>query len=164
MILWDARRDTRLTDRPMAVAGGGNVFGVAFSSDGSTTAGDFRRHPLISGVVLWDARRGVQLAERALEDGKSLSRIVFSPDGKTLAGGYGYYKAEDGYAAAPTTHGPDWIRATRNPKTGDRFPGACPLRNADRQICWLRRQHPPRYTREAACEGPSGSAAGGFLL
>jgi WD40 repeat protein len=96
VILWDARRHTRLTDRPMAVAGGGNVFGVAFSPDGSTVAGDFRRHPLISGVVLWDARRGVQLAERALEDGKSLSRVVFSPDGKTLAGGYGYDKAEDG--------------------------------------------------------------------
>ena len=36
------------------------------------------------------------LAERALEDGKSLSRVIFSPDGKTLAGGYGYYNAEDG--------------------------------------------------------------------
>ena len=96
VILWDARRHTRLTERPMAVAGGGNVFGVAFSPDGSTIAGDFRRYPLTSGVVLWEARRGVQLAERALEDGKSLSQVIFSPDGKTLAGGYGYYKAEHG--------------------------------------------------------------------
>ena len=72
--------------------------------------------------------------------------------------------SRDGYAAAPTTHGPDWTRATRNPRRADRFPGACPTRNADRQRCGLRRQHPPRFTREAACEGPSGSAAGGFLL
>jgi hypothetical protein len=72
--------------------------------------------------------------------------------------------SRDGYADAPTTHGPDWPRATRNPRRADRFPVACPTRNADRQRCGLRRQHPPRFTREAACEGPSGSAAGGFLL
>jgi len=97
VVLWDARRHVRLTDKPLTIRNGGNVFGVTFSPDSSTIAIDYRRSPS-SGVSLWDARRYTQLADRPLEAGKFVNRVFFSPDGKTLAAGYGHFDEENHHA------------------------------------------------------------------
>ena len=92
VVLWDARRGTRLQAGPMAVPEG-HVSSLTFSPDGDTLSASYfvvrtRRAPAF-GVVLWDARRGtrVQAGPMTVAEGH-VSSLAFSPDGDTLAASY----------------------------------------------------------------------------
>ena len=88
VMLWDARRHTRLADTPLEVTEG-SVMSVAFSPDGKTIAAGYSGDN--SGVVLWDAWLRRRLADKPLEinEGAVVTSVAFSPDGKSLAAGYG---------------------------------------------------------------------------
>jgi WD40 repeat protein len=94
VVLWDAAARRRLGD-PLPVNEGG-VSRVAFSPDGETLAAGYtgvragNRLSGVSGVVLWDAAAQSRFVDDPLpmEEG-AVSSVAFSPDGKTLAAGYG---------------------------------------------------------------------------
>jgi len=69
---------------------------VAFSPDGKTLAAGYGvgvgggRVGLVGGVVLWDVAARKRLADDPLPvKGGHVQSVAFSPDGKTLAAGYG---------------------------------------------------------------------------
>ena len=73
----------------------GSVVSVAFSPDGKTIAAGYAvdnpdNPGGASGVVLWDAagRKRLVAAPLAVKEG-SVRSVAFSPDGKTIAAGYG---------------------------------------------------------------------------
>jgi WD40 repeat protein len=74
-------------------AGEGDVRGVAFSPDGTTLAAGYGRvvgGVGVGGAVLWDVGRRARLADQPLPVPEGLvTSVAFSPDGKTLATGYG---------------------------------------------------------------------------
>ena len=97
VVLWDAATRKRLMEEPLAVEEG-VVLSVAFSPDGKKiaagygiegfrTVGDER---VLGGVVVWDVASRARLTEVPLPmyEGDGLS-LAFSPDGKTIAAGYG---------------------------------------------------------------------------
>ncbi len=73
----------------------GIVTGVAFSPDGETLAASYggfdARSNVLGGVVLWDVGRRQRLADQPLAVAEGwVSSVAFSPDGKTLAVGFGF--------------------------------------------------------------------------
>ena len=71
----------------------GYISSVAFSPDGKTIAagyGEYSRRSVVGGVVLWDVAARKRLAEEplAVKEG-NVQSVAFSPDGKTIAAGYG---------------------------------------------------------------------------
>ncbi len=98
VILWDAAIRERLMEEPLAVEEG-VVQTVAFSPDGKTIAAGYGiegpRGPgdgrVLGGVVLWDMASRTRLAAAPfpMYEGDACS-LAFSPDGKTIAAGYGF--------------------------------------------------------------------------
>jgi WD40 repeat protein len=92
VVLWDAARRGRLAPEPLPVPEG-DVWSVAFSPDGKSLAAGYRTVSIFGGkggVVLWDAAQRGRLAPQPLpvpENG--VWGVAFSPDGQTLAAGYG---------------------------------------------------------------------------
>ena len=85
-------RAKRLADDPLPVKEGG-VQSVAFSPDGKTVAAGYGvvvGGVVGGGVVLWDVAARKRLADDPLpvKEGGGQS-VAFSPDGKTIAAGYG---------------------------------------------------------------------------
>jgi len=96
MVLWDVATRKRLTKEPLPVREGG-VESVAFSPDGKTLAAGYgiepggpRRDVNFGGVVLWDVAACKRLTDDPLpmNEGR-VGCVAFSPDGSTLAAGYG---------------------------------------------------------------------------
>ena len=98
VVLWDATRLCRFQDQPLVVTEG-RVAGVAFSPDGETLAAGFgvdTRPDVRAGVVLWDTTRRSRLHAQPLDVPEgSVASVAFSPDGKTLAAGYGFESITD---------------------------------------------------------------------
>jgi WD40 repeat protein len=93
VVLWDVARRARSAPEPLTVPEG-DITSVAFSPDGATIAAGYGVIVDINanhgGVVLWDVARRARLAAKPLTvDEGVVSRIAFSPDGMTLAAGYG---------------------------------------------------------------------------
>jgi WD40 repeat protein len=94
VVLWNAATHKRLVDGPLPVKEG-RVTSVAFSPDGKAiTAGynfdtDAIRGIGGGGVLLWDVATGKRLIGRSfpVKEGGVWS-VAFSPDGKTIAGGF----------------------------------------------------------------------------
>ena len=108
VVLWDVATRRRLAEDPLPVKEG-DVASVAFSPDGKTIAAGYDHlppppppSPVVGGhsyvgvvgygVVLWDVATRRRLAEDPLpvKEG-NVESVAFSPDGKTLAAGYGGY-------------------------------------------------------------------------
>jgi WD40 repeat protein len=92
VVLWDVAARSRLSSYPLAVIEG-YVASVVFSPDGTMIAsGYFVKGSGAGGggVVLWDVAARKRLGESvlALSEGHVQS-VAFSPDGKTIAVGYG---------------------------------------------------------------------------
>jgi WD40 repeat protein len=92
VVLWDAAGRKRLAEEPLAVEEG-RVTSVAFSPDGKAVAAGFNvavGDRVVGRVVLWDAASRKRLLEEplAVEEGY-VDSVAFSPDGKTVAAGYG---------------------------------------------------------------------------
>ena len=96
VVLWDVAARTRLVEGPLPVPEG-QVAGVAFSPDGETLAAGYAVHGEVravgtetGGVVLWDVAARTRMAEGPLlvPEGQ-VADVAFSPDGRTLAAGFG---------------------------------------------------------------------------
>jgi len=93
VVLWDVAARRRHTDDPLPVKEG-HVTGVAFSPDGKTIAAGFGYSVAggVGGVVLWDVAARKRLADDPLpvKEGHVVAGVAFSPDGKTIAAGFGH--------------------------------------------------------------------------
>jgi len=86
VVLWDTTRRARIGEQPLPVCQGFmEIESLAFSPDGKILA-----VVCMGGVVLWDTSRRVRIQDQplAVSEGR-LSSLAFSPDGTTLAAGYG---------------------------------------------------------------------------
>jgi WD40 repeat protein len=86
VVLWDVAGRRRLVDDPLLMKDGGvHVHIVSFSRDGAIIAAG-----LSGGVVLWDVAGHNRLVDEPLpvKEGE-LTSVTLSPDGKTIATGYG---------------------------------------------------------------------------
>ncbi len=97
--LWDTGLRPSLRNQPLSVVEG-NVRSVAFSPDGKTLAagcGFGGSEDEGGGVVLWDTTQRLRLHDQPLviADG-GVKSVAFSPDGKTLAAGYGVFQRSGG--------------------------------------------------------------------
>jgi dipeptidyl aminopeptidase/acylaminoacyl peptidase len=93
VVLWDAARRVWSAPELLPVPEG-SVHSVAFSPDGHTLAAGCSRNVgkkgVIGSVVLWDAARRVWSAPELLPVPEGfVESVAFSPDGHTLAAGYG---------------------------------------------------------------------------
>jgi len=94
VVLWDVAARKRLADDPLPVTEG-DVQGVAFSPDGKTIAAAYAYAydggGGGGGVVLWDVAARKRLVDDPLPVKESfVEGVAFSPDGKTIAAGYGH--------------------------------------------------------------------------
>jgi WD40 repeat protein len=99
VVLWDAATRTTLAgDQPVLEMGRG-IDSVAFSPDGKTLAGGYNdlvnvgnnEYDSRRGVLLWNVATRKRVGDEPLGvNGAEVNSVAFSPDGKTLAAGYGF--------------------------------------------------------------------------
>jgi WD40 repeat protein len=94
VVLWDLQKRQRLGGKPLDVKNR-YVTSVAFGPDGKILAAGYGRvvgEDTVGGVVLWDVEKRQRLRGKllAVNEGE-VSSVAFSPDGKTLAAGYGIF-------------------------------------------------------------------------
>ncbi len=95
VVLWDVAARKPMADAPLTLQAGG-VMDVAFSPDGKTLAASYLSQSdggkiKGAGVVLWDVATRKSLTEESLPESDGfLSSVAFSPDGRTLATGFGH--------------------------------------------------------------------------
>ena len=116
-MLWDVAGWKRLVQRPLDVTGGGVIRHVVFSVDGSTLAVGYGRDDdtgFADGVVLWDVAARKRLVERPLDVTEGyVKEMAFSPDGKTLAVGFGTREGNNGGVVLCDV--PGWKRLIESP-------------------------------------------------
>ena len=99
VVLWDAVSQDKLGDGPLQVPEG-VVSSVAFSPDGSTLAAGYRTGGELDpdredqgGVLKWNTLAWKRTPEKTITINEGgVSSVAFSPDGKTIAAGYGRVK------------------------------------------------------------------------